>query len=234
LDERLQTFGHVRAIDAENRRVTVVASTSTVARDGAIIEARGWDLSYYERNPVVLWAHNDRELPIGRTVRSDITDSELIQTHEFASHPAAEEVWQAVRDGFVQATSVRWIPGETAIRTMPSGDRVLVFTKGHQLLETSYVPIPADPGAMILRADGRPFDPKRLTIDYSSDCSVRACPESGYAATVDLCEFHFNLIQTGDMPMPPPESGTSHSHRPKPAPAGPTLAQRFLAGLNRA
>lgn len=158
MDERLQTFGHVRTVDAENRRVTVVASTSNVARDGAIIEARGWDLSYYERNPVVLWAHNDRELPIARTVNSDLTDSELIQTHEFADHPAADQVFQAIRGGFVNATSVRWIPGETAIRTMPSGDRVLVFTNGHQLLETSYVPIPADPGALIVRADGSAFD----------------------------------------------------------------------------
>ena len=158
MDERLQTFGHVRAVDAENRRVTVVASTSNVARDGAIIEARGWDLSYYERNPVVLWAHNDHELPIGRTVESQLTDSELIQTHEFADHPAADQVFQAIRGGFVNATSVRWIPGETAVRTMPSGDRVLVFTTGHQLLETSYVPIPADPGALIVRADGSAFD----------------------------------------------------------------------------
>ena len=158
MDERLQTFGHVRAIDAENRRVTVVASTSNVARDGAIIEARGWDLSYYERNPVVLWAHNDRELPIGRTVESQLTDSELIQTHEFADHPAAQQVFDAIRGGFVNATSVRWIHGETAVRTMPSGDRVLVFTNGHQLLETSYVPIPADPGALIVRADGSAFD----------------------------------------------------------------------------
>lgn len=159
--ERLQTFGCVRAIDETNRRVTVVASTDQVARDGAIIDARGWDLAHYARNPVVLWAHDDRALPIARTVESQLTDHELIQVHEFALHPRAEEVWEAVCGGFVNSTSVRWLPGETEVRTSGEGKlkrQTLVFTRGHQLLETSYVPIPADPGALILRADGAPLD----------------------------------------------------------------------------
>jgi hypothetical protein len=157
--ERLQSFGSIRQIDEENRRVTVVASTSDLARDGAIIDQRGWDLSYYEKNPIVLWAHEDRRLPIARTVESHLTDHELIQVHEFAQHDWAEQVWQAVRGGFVNATSVRWIPGETEVRSVGEGKQkrqVLVYTKGHQLLESSYVPIPADPGALILRSDGSP------------------------------------------------------------------------------
>lgn len=184
--QRLQTFGLVRSIDVERRQVTAVVSTDAIARDDAIIEARGWDLSYYERNPVVLWAHNDRELPIGRTVESNLTDHELIQVHEFATHPRAEEIWGAIRDGFVHSTSVRWLPGTYEFRQMPVNGKtvsVLVFTKGHQLLESSYVPIPADPGAVVLRADGQPFD-------------VR--------------EFE-----------------------PTPVKAGPTLAQRFVAGFTR-
>lgn len=182
--ERLQSFGRVRNIDEENRRVTVVASTSDVARDGMIIEANGWDLRHYDANPVVLWAHNDRELPVARTVASTVEDGALIQTHEFADHMVASDVFRSIVGGFVNATSVRWLPGETEVRKMPDGSRVLVFTKGHQLLETSYVPIPADPGALIVRTDGSDFD-------------VRA---------------YF-----------PPE----------PAPAGPTIAQRFLAGFMR-
>lgn len=187
MKKRLQTFGFVRAVDIENRRVTSVVSTDAIARDGAIIDQGGWDLAHYLRNPVVLWAHDDRSLPIGRTLETQRTDHELIQVHEFATHPRAEEAWGAIRDGYVHATSVRWMPGETEVRVVGEGKAkrsVLVFTKGHQLLETSYVPIPADPGAIVLRADGEPFD---------------------------IREY-----------LPP-----------TPAQAGPTLAQRFLAGFTR-
>lgn len=161
MPERLETHGFIRAIDEESRRVTVVVSTGDLARDDAIIEQSGWDLRNYERNPVVLWAHNDRELPIARAVSSQVGANELVQVHEFASHPRAEEVWQAVRSGFVNATSVRWYPGETEWRKVGEGQAarsVLVFTRGHQLLESSYVPVPADAGCLVLRADGERID----------------------------------------------------------------------------
>lgn len=159
--ERLQTFGYVRAYEEESRRVTVVASTGDIARDGAVIEPGGWDLGPYSRNPVVLWAHNDHELPIARTVESRIEQNALVQVHEFFDHPFAENVFRLVRASGVNTTSVRWIPGESEVRVEGVGKaarEVLVFTRGHQLLETSYVPVPADPGAVVLRADGVPID----------------------------------------------------------------------------
>ena len=205
--ERLQTFGLVREIDVEHRRVRVVVSTGDVARDNAVIDQSGWNFANYDLNPVVLWAHDDRSLPIAKAIPSErqVTANELIETHEFAAHPAAEEVWNAVRGGFVSATSVRWLPGETTMRKV--GDRnVLVVTKGHELLESSYVPIPADPGCLVVRADGSRLGMKehrgRMVIDYSMNCSVRDCPNDGWDGTVDVCEFHLHYLQSGDAPLP--------------------------------
>ena len=66
-----------------------------------------------------------------------------------------------IRGGFVSATSVRWDPQEWEWRKAKrheTEDEVLVFTK-QELLESSYVTIPADPGALVLRADSRePID----------------------------------------------------------------------------
>ena len=157
----MQSFGYVRAHDEESRRVTVVASTGDIARDGAIIDPDGWDLEPYGRNPVVLWAHRDDELPIARTIESRVEKNALIQVHEFFDHPMAENVFRLVRAGGVNTTSVRWIPGETEIRVQGKGKdarEVLVFKRGHQLLETSYVPVPADPGAIVMRANGETLD----------------------------------------------------------------------------
>lgn len=222
-DRRLQTFGRVRAIDEDARTVEVVVSTGEVGRDGAIIDQSGWNFANYDRNPVVLWCHDDTSLPIARALpsRRTVTDSELIEVHEFATHPAANEVWDAVRGGFVNATSVRWIPGQTEIRKV-EGRSVLVFTQGHELLESSYVPVPADPGCLVMRADGHPFQYRaevkagRMVIDYTMDCGVMGCPNSGWDGTVDVCEFHLRVMQAGEMPMPPMED----DEMPMPAPKG--------------
>lgn len=151
----LLLFGEVRGIDSGTRRVQAVISTADVARDGAIIDPRGWRFGIYDRNPVVLWNHDTGQLPIARAVPGArvVTDREVIDTHEFARHPQAELVWEMVAGGFVNATSVRWRPGKTEVRTV-DGQPVLVFVEGHELLEVSYVTVPADPGALVLRADG--------------------------------------------------------------------------------
>lgn len=196
LAKKLQTFGRVRGIDETNRRVTVVVSTGDVARDDAIIEQRGWSLENYDKNPVVLWAHDDTQLPIAKALPElrRVTDNELIEVHEFADHPQADYVFRGVVGGFINATSVRWIPGVTEIRKV--GNRnVLVFTQGHELLETSYVPIPADPGALVMRADaGRldlaEFGHKRDEGDY---CSAKGCRSEAPIA-FPLCQEDVDLL----------------------------------------
>lgn len=159
--DRLESFGLVRSIDAESRRVQVVVSTGDVARDEMIIDQRGWVFDHYDRNPVVLWAHDDHALPIARAIPAlrVRTDNELIETHEFATHPRAEEVWALVRDGFVNATSVRWNPISWQWEKR-DGQEYLVFTR-QELLESSYVSIPADPGALVMRAGGGALDTAR-------------------------------------------------------------------------
>ncbi|MCX7619198.1 hypothetical protein, partial [Tepidiforma sp.] len=111
----------------------------------------------YDRNPVVLWNHDTAQLPIARAVPGErvVTEREVIDVHEFARHPQAKVTWELVAEGFVSATSVRWLPGETEVRTI-GGEAVLVFTRGHEheLLEVSYVTVPADPGALVVRAGG--------------------------------------------------------------------------------
>lgn len=201
--ERLETFGQVRAVDDDARQVTVVVSTGDIARDGAIIDQRGWQLGPYERNPVVLWAHDDHALPIAKTLRTTTSETEMVQVHEFAEHARAQEVFALVRGGFVNATSVRWIPGETEVRKVGAGKdarNVLVFTQGHELLETSYVPIPADTGALVVRADGSPFDPDPFVSASGPDpeqmyCCAHDCRNPTDVAYA-LCDDCSELLDT--------------------------------------
>lgn len=205
-EERLQTFGFIRSIDEANRRVQVCVSTGDVARDDAVIDQSGWVFSNYDRNPVVLWAHDDRSLPIAKSIPAlrVQTENELIETHEFSDHPFAETVFRQVVGGFVSATSVRWLPGKTEMKNV-NGRSILVFKSGHELLESSYVPIPADPGCLITRADGNRLvhrEGARMVIDYSMSCGVKGCPNDGWEATFDVCEFHKVYLQSGEAPVP--------------------------------
>ncbi len=159
--DRLESFGHLREVDSEAHRVTAVISTGDVARDGAIIDPAGWDFSNYDRNPVVLWMHNDGAMPFARTTERMATDKELIARAEFdMEDPLGATAFRKISNGYVNATSVRWLPKRTEMRKRDEDgeddDKILVFVE-QELLEWSFVTIPADPGATILRADGGPF-----------------------------------------------------------------------------
>lgn len=154
--DRLESFGLLRDLDTEAHRVTSVISTGDVARDGAIIEPDGWDFSNYDRNPVVLWMHDDSAMPFARMVDRKTEDDKLIATAEFdMDDPMGATVFRKIQAGYINTTSVRWLPKETEWRKRheEEDEKVLVFLK-QELLEFSFVTIPADPGALIVRADG--------------------------------------------------------------------------------
>ena len=144
--------------------VEAVISTGDVARDDAIIDPSGWDFTNYRRNPVVLFNHDDsRGMPVARTSQGPTPNgAELIATAEFdREDPEAVRLFGKIQRGFVNSTSVRWLPKrwEYIEHVGPSGEKrtVLVFRE-QELLEWSFVNIPADPGAVILRSDGGVID----------------------------------------------------------------------------
>lgn len=157
----LELRGTVRSFSrAEGSPVVeAVISTDVLGRDGAIIEASGWDLEAYRRNPVVLWAHDDRgRLPVARAIDVSVQDDRLVAVAEFdEDDPEAMRLYRKIERGFVNAVSVRWNPLEWEHRNIDGRD-VLVFTR-QELLEFSFVSVPADPEALIVRSDGRRFDP---------------------------------------------------------------------------
>ena len=158
----LKSPGLLREINPEKGTVTSVIATDQVARDGAIIEPKGWDFSNYRLNPVILWQHDDTAMPFARTAEGPfVSDKELVAKAQFdMDDPRAVEAVRKIAGGFINATSVRWLPKKTEVREMGEGEdkrEVLVFLE-QELLEWSFVGIPADPGAQILRADGEAFN----------------------------------------------------------------------------
>jgi hypothetical protein len=65
------------------RQFRFTASTSTLGRDGNIVEPSGIDTRAYRQNPVVLSNH-DPSTPVGKCVGLHVAENELRGTGEFA------------------------------------------------------------------------------------------------------------------------------------------------------
>lgn len=128
----------------------VIITTEDVDRVGEMIKADAWELERYMLNPIVLWAHNYGELPIGVTETLTLVDGNKLQAEgKFASHQKAQEVRALYDAGIMRATSVGFIPKEM------EGN---IITKA-ELLEFSFVPVPCNPYALaVLEKTGMQAD----------------------------------------------------------------------------
>jgi HK97 family phage prohead protease len=124
-----------------------IASTSSVDRQGDSIDQNGWELENFQKNPVILFAHNYSELPIAKAVEVIKGESTLTIRIKFASeeaNPKAQQVKNLVDEGILNTTSVGFIQKER------NGN---IITKA-ELLEVSIVPVPANAEALRLAYKG--------------------------------------------------------------------------------
>ncbi len=135
-----------------DRTVKFVITTDDVDRERDVIDPAGVDTSDFEKNPVVLFAHSHHDLPIGKAVHLSKQPGKIEATVEFATeeqNPQAERVFQLVRGGFLNATSIGFRPLEWVFNEERRG---VDFT-AVELLEFSIVPVPANAHALIANTD---------------------------------------------------------------------------------
>lgn len=140
------------ATKAADGTYRVLASTASIDRQGDSIQQNGWMLDNFLKNPVVLWAHQYDQLPVGKATSIQVTSQGLEMAFEFAPASANEkagQVQQLFDGGFLNAVSVGFIPAER------NGN---IITRA-ELLEVSIVPVPANQEALRLAMS------KGLSID---------------------------------------------------------------------
>ena len=118
--------------------IRFVASTEGIKRDGRELKMADWRLENYQRNPVVLWAHDyfGHQPPIGRAEVAVQGQSLIADVTFDAGDAFARDIERKIRAGFLNAVSVGW-------QDVPDGKRVW-----HDLMDVSVVPVPADPAAL--------------------------------------------------------------------------------------
>jgi HK97 family phage prohead protease len=138
----------IRLASEEQRSVDVIASTDAQDSYGDIVE-QVWDLERYGANPVVLFAHNSRELPIGKASDIGVVDGQLRAKLHFVdakANPLAEQVWQSIKQGSLRAVSVGFYPKD--VRWEKRDGREVMVLSNNELLEISVTPVPANPDAL--------------------------------------------------------------------------------------
>lgn len=144
-----------------------IASNEAVDSYNTVIKATGWELERFAANPVILFGHQGRQLPIGKG-RAWVEGTELLLDVEFfdaETNPLAEQVLRILDQG-VMGASVGFEPLEwTYNEARETGDEwldmwnpPLDYTRT-RLLEVSVVTIPANPEALPV---GRDVIQKRL------------------------------------------------------------------------
>jgi hypothetical protein len=131
-----------------------------------VVLQSGWDFKHYLNNPIVLWAHDYSALPIG--VCDEIETREVngvmvtVAKGRFApeeANPFAQQVRKLYDAKMIRTTSVGFIAREM------DGNKI---TKA-ELLEFSFVPVPANPEALSLAKElGLDTVAKKLFADVKT------------------------------------------------------------------
>lgn len=144
-------------VRASDGGVSFVASSAAPDRYGDTIDQTGWDTASYERNPVLLWAHDYSTPPVGKVGALDKSGDLTARGIEFtpeAMHPFGAQVGEMVKAGFLNTVSVGFLPKRWEERRDEDGAFLGYNFKEAELLEISVVPVPANPQAL---AEGRAF-----------------------------------------------------------------------------
>jgi len=140
--------GEIKGIDEKEHTLTAYVSTGARDRMDEVLSPDGVDLKAYKKNPVVLWAHNYQQPPIGKALWIKRDGEGIVSKVKFANTEFAQEVFELYKDGYMKAFSVGFIPKEHEDGDGKKTPR-RTYTKW-EMLEYSAVPVPANPEALTL------------------------------------------------------------------------------------
>lgn len=174
--------------------VEVVMSTASVARDGHILLPQGCNLEAYRANPIILWQH-DPEHPVGNAENVTVSADAITAKIRFApvgTTPKSDEVRRLVKSGVVRAVSVGFEPldGEPLDPKKPRGGMRITEW---ELLECSFVSVPADTGAVVTARSNEEEEPMADKDDdagvETGDRSVRGIEKRALSRAPSVPKF---------------------------------------------
>lgn len=127
--------------------LTFVMSDETVDRVGDVIEAKGWQLANFQKNPIALFSHR-HDFPIGHWTDVKVAGGKLIGRLNLLPKGISErldEIRAAVEAGVLRAVSVGFTADEEKIERIDTGGYRF---RSVELMECSLVAVPANANAL--------------------------------------------------------------------------------------
>jgi HK97 family phage prohead protease len=145
------------AVDEKERVIRgVVVSDASLDGHDSVIDPDGWDLTRYEKNPVLLWAHKGsspweapRPEDVLGTTRTRVDGDRLVSDFVFSRagvNPQADMVFEQMRDRIIRAASVGFRAREYHFEDRDGGE-ILIVDRA-QLVEVSVVPVGSNENAL--------------------------------------------------------------------------------------
>jgi len=138
--------------DETELRLPVRMTTSKTDRDGDIVESSGCQMTWFEKNPVLLWNHDYYAVPIGNVdvatikVKKTYIDADVLLDPE---DEFAVFVHGKYERGIMRAWSIGFVPLEyEEITDKDTGKWLGWHITKWELVELSAVPVPANPEAL--------------------------------------------------------------------------------------
>lgn len=168
------------------------AVTGKPNRVDEVMSASAIDVKSYMRNPVILYAHNWSDLPIGKTVKIWEEGDDLMFEGEFAEHEKAQTVKDLYATGFLNAFSI----GFTILETKFDAELNVNRHTKVELLEISSVPVPADANALQSTSFYSFGDMLGAIVHNNGD--TREVAEGGLIVDPDLIHGTLSVDPPGD------------------------------------
>jgi len=136
-----------KEVNEKERTVVAWASKPVIDRHNEMITWNAWDTKAFEKNHVLLVAHNYAGLPAGKVQWLKKTKEGLKFKAEFAETALGDELFYLYANDFMNAFSVgfipkKWVDGESLEKGDDGYGADVIYTKA-ELLEISCVTVPA-------------------------------------------------------------------------------------------
>jgi capsid assembly protease len=195
---------------ADDRTVNIVISTKAIDRDNDTIDPEGFHLDNYRKNPVVLFAHDNTQPPIGRADSIESKNGKLSAVTRFMPadlSPFSDTIFRMIGAKFLNAASVGFLPLEySQVKRDGSSGRAgegIDFTK-QELLEYSIVPVPSNPEALV-GAKSAGIDTRHLLDWYEKALADWANHRGMLLVPKSLVEKLVTSVGTKKIFVPPPD-----------------------------
>ncbi len=162
----------IKSTDKDKREVTVIGSVQQEDRDRDIVDIKTMNVKNYKQNPVVLWSHQSRDLPIAKAINvtKAAGNTQLKFKLQFAKeedYPFADQVYKLIKAGFINASSIGFAVNYE--KSEYDKDRGGYNFNNAELLEISLVNVPANQGALITQRQFKDYCDDDSNFDKFKD-----------------------------------------------------------------